>query len=148
MPYIFEKLWHLAIIWAIKKAFQCIQQGVRFLLANHTRLSPTSKNESYIQVIFSSDFRVNVGFCIWKDIHNTLENSVESMKTSPDQTNSNVCEAILFYDIYIQVIFFLQFQSQYWSLHLKGYCVNLDKDPLSISITWFQGGVDIVYKTR
>ena len=47
MPYIFGKLWHLAIIWAIRKAFQCILQGVRFLLANHTRLSPTSENESY-----------------------------------------------------------------------------------------------------
>ena len=48
MPYIFGKLWHLAIIWAIRKAFQCILQGVRFLLANHTRLSPTSENESYM----------------------------------------------------------------------------------------------------
>ena len=47
MSYRFGKLWHLAIIWAIRKAFQCIPQGVRFLLANHTRLSPTSENESY-----------------------------------------------------------------------------------------------------
>ena len=47
MSYSFGKLWHLAIIWAIRKAFQCILQGVRFLLANHTRLSPTSENESY-----------------------------------------------------------------------------------------------------
>ena len=47
MSYRFGKLWHLAIIWAIRKAFQCILQGVRFLLANHTRLSPTSENESY-----------------------------------------------------------------------------------------------------
>ena len=47
MPYIFGKLWHLAIIWAIRKAFQCILQGVRFLLANQTRLSPTSDNDSY-----------------------------------------------------------------------------------------------------
>ena len=47
MPYIFGKLWHLAIIWAIRKAFQCILQAVRFLLANHTRLSPTSENDSY-----------------------------------------------------------------------------------------------------
>ena len=47
MPYIFGKLWHLAIIWAIRKAFQCILQGVRFLLANHTRLSPTPENDSY-----------------------------------------------------------------------------------------------------
>ena len=48
MPYIFGKLWHLAIIWAIRKAFQCILQGVRFLLANHTLLSPTSDNDSDI----------------------------------------------------------------------------------------------------
>ena len=48
MPYIFGKLWHLAIIWAIRKAFQCILQGVRILLANHTRISPTSENDSYI----------------------------------------------------------------------------------------------------
>ena len=47
MPYIFGKLWHLAIICAIRKAFQCILQGVRFLLANHTRLSPTPENDSY-----------------------------------------------------------------------------------------------------
>ena len=47
MPYIFGKLWHLAIIWAIRKAFQCILQGVRILLANHTRISPTSENDSY-----------------------------------------------------------------------------------------------------
>ena len=38
----------LSLIWAIRKAFQCILQGVRFLLANHTRLSPTSENDSYI----------------------------------------------------------------------------------------------------
>ena len=50
MPYIYGKLWHLAIIWAIRKAFQCILQGVKFLLANHTRLSPTSENESYVQL--------------------------------------------------------------------------------------------------
>ena len=47
MSYRFGKIWHLAIIWAIRKAFQCIPQGVRFLLANHTRLSPTSENDSY-----------------------------------------------------------------------------------------------------
>ena len=47
MSYIFGKLWHLAIIWVIRKAFQCILKGVRFLLSNHTRLSPTSDNESY-----------------------------------------------------------------------------------------------------
>ena len=47
MPYIFGKLWHLAIIWAIRKAFQCILQGVRILLANHTWISPTSENDSY-----------------------------------------------------------------------------------------------------
>ena len=47
MSYIFGKLWHLAIIWANRKAFQCILQGVRFLLAKQTRLSPTSNNESY-----------------------------------------------------------------------------------------------------
>ena len=37
----------LALIWAIRKAFQCILQGVRFLLAKQTRLSGTSENESY-----------------------------------------------------------------------------------------------------
>ena len=50
MSYIFGKLWHLAIIWAIRKAFQCILQGVRFLLAKQTRLSGTPDNESYIVV--------------------------------------------------------------------------------------------------
>ena len=49
MPYIFWKLWHLAIIWPIMKSFQCILQGVRFLLANQTLLSGTSENESYAQ---------------------------------------------------------------------------------------------------
>ena len=48
MSYIFGKLWHLTIIWAIRKSFQCILQGVRFLLAKQTRLSGTSDNESYI----------------------------------------------------------------------------------------------------
>ena len=47
MPYIFGKLWHLSIIWAIRKAFQCILQGVRILLAKYTRISPTSENDSY-----------------------------------------------------------------------------------------------------
>ena len=47
MPYIFGKLWHLAIIWAIRKEFQCILQGVRILLAKYTRISPTSENDSY-----------------------------------------------------------------------------------------------------
>ena len=49
MSYIFGKLWHSAIIWPIRKSFQCILQGVRFLLANHTLLSGTSENESYIE---------------------------------------------------------------------------------------------------
>ena len=53
MPYIFGKLWHLAIIWAIRKAFQCILQGVRFLLANQTLLSGTSENESYIYASYT-----------------------------------------------------------------------------------------------
>ena len=47
MSYIFGKLWHLAIIWAIRKSFQWILQGVKFLLANHTRFSPTSDNDSH-----------------------------------------------------------------------------------------------------
>ena len=47
MSYIFGKLWHSAIIWPIRKSFQCILQGIRFLLANQTRLSGTSDNESY-----------------------------------------------------------------------------------------------------
>ena len=131
MSYRFGKLWHLAIIWAIRKAFHCIQQGVSFLLANHTRLSPTSKNESDIQVIFSSDFRVNVGFCIWKDIHNTVENSVESMKTSPDQTRPgqtrpDQTRPIQMYVrpfsfmIYIQVIFSSNFRVNI------GFCIWKD----------------------
>ena len=48
MSYIFGKLWHSAIIWPIRKSFQSILQGVRFLLANHTLLSGTSENESYV----------------------------------------------------------------------------------------------------
>ena len=47
MSYIFGKLWHSAINWPIRKSFQCILQGIRFLLANHTLLSGTSENESY-----------------------------------------------------------------------------------------------------
>ena len=71
MPYIFGKLWHLAIIWDIRKAFQCILQGVRFLLANHTRLSPTSDNDSYI------DLRLLYCFLLWllsfsRKAHSTL----------------------------------------------------------------------------
>ena len=48
MSYRFGKLWHLAIIGAIRKAFQCILQGVRILLAKYTRISPTSENDSYV----------------------------------------------------------------------------------------------------
>ena len=47
MSYIFGKLWHSAIIWPIRKSFQCILQVVRFLLAKQTRLFGTSDNESY-----------------------------------------------------------------------------------------------------
>ena len=47
MSYIFGKLWHSAIIWPIRESFQCILQGVRFLMANQTLLSGTSDNESY-----------------------------------------------------------------------------------------------------
>ena len=47
MPYIFGKLWHLAIILAIRKSFHCILQGVRFLLANYTLLFGTSETFSY-----------------------------------------------------------------------------------------------------
>ena len=50
MSHIFGKLWHSAIIWSISKSFQCILQGVRFLLANHTLLSGTSENELYTGV--------------------------------------------------------------------------------------------------
>ena len=48
MSYIFGKLWHSAIIWPIRKSFQCILQGVRFSLAKQTQLSGTSDNESYV----------------------------------------------------------------------------------------------------
>ena len=51
MSYIFGKLCHSAIIWPIRKPFQCILQGVRFWLANHTRPSPTSDNDLYIYSI-------------------------------------------------------------------------------------------------
>ena len=69
MSYRFGKLWHLAIIWAIRKAFQCILQGIRFLLANQTRLSPTSDNDSYLIACFliksnfssSDDYGVSLG---------------------------------------------------------------------------------------
>ena len=57
MPYIFGKLWHLAIIWDIRKAFQCILQGVRILLANHTRISPTSDSDSYLTKLSCYDFK-------------------------------------------------------------------------------------------
>ena len=62
MPYIFGKLWHLAIIWAIRKAFQCILQGVRILLAKYTRFSPTSENESYTNTFlaFSQPGQISV----------------------------------------------------------------------------------------
>ena len=62
MPYIFGKLWHLAIIWAIRKAFQFILQGVRILLANHTRISPTSENDSYNQRIRTDGFSSGATF--------------------------------------------------------------------------------------
>ena len=48
MSYFFGKLWHSAIIWPIRKSFQCTLKGVRFLLAIQTRLSGTSDNESYM----------------------------------------------------------------------------------------------------
>ena len=35
----------------IRKSFKCILQGVRFLMANQTRLSGTSDNESYISFL-------------------------------------------------------------------------------------------------
>ena len=79
MPYIFGKLWHLAIIWPIRKAFQCILQGVRILLANHTRISPTSDNESYssdvvifeilVQIYMRSKCQVKPIIVIYIEIH-------------------------------------------------------------------------------
>ena len=56
MSYRFEKLWHLAINWALRKAFQCILQGVRFcwqsilefpqhLRMTHTQLSLDWRSE-------------------------------------------------------------------------------------------------------
>ena len=60
MPYIFGKLWHLARIWAIRKAFQCILQGVRVLLANHTRISPTSDNDSYGKFVMITPLSVQI----------------------------------------------------------------------------------------
>ena len=65
MPYIFGKLWHLAIIWAIRKAFQCILQSVRILLAKYTRISPTSENESYIKVhVYNHFARSSEKYCL------------------------------------------------------------------------------------
>ena len=86
MSYIFGKLWHLAIIWAIRKAFQCILQGVRFLLANHTRLSPTSDNDSYIVWLYTLNV-VNFTYlcclnnfpshrCLWQVINSILLTSL------------------------------------------------------------------------
>ena len=71
MPYIFGKLWHLAIIWAIRKAFQCILQGARFLLANQTRLFPTSDNESYHRCTLEDIIIQNTDFT-WSTFYNVL----------------------------------------------------------------------------
>ena len=69
MPYIFGKLWHLAIIWAIRKAFQGILQGVRILLANHTRISPTSDNDSHILFVLWGNFPLNCSPRLCKSVH-------------------------------------------------------------------------------
>ena len=74
MSHIFGKLWHLAIIWAIRKAFQCILQGVRFLLANHTRLSPTSDNESYQKINLSTGWASY--FCVTPLLETFLSGSL------------------------------------------------------------------------
>ena len=73
MPYIFGKLWHLAIIWTIRKAFQCILQGVRILLANHTRISPTSDNDSYILSCYC--WAIFAGSCLrpQEGVHKKME---------------------------------------------------------------------------
>ena len=68
MPYIFGKLWHLAIIWAIRKAFQFILQGVRILLANHTRISPTSDNDSCTGFLRASSFHLIPSSKSWPPI--------------------------------------------------------------------------------
>ena len=86
MPYIFGKLWHLAIIWAIRKAFQCIQQGVRFLLANHTRHSPTSENDSYIcffiNLMLQNQFR-NIQEIFWCSFRILIQSPREQTRLFP-----------------------------------------------------------------
>ena len=47
MSNIVGNLWHLAIIWPIRKWFLCILQGVRFLLADHTLLFGAYETFSY-----------------------------------------------------------------------------------------------------
>ena len=86
MSYIFGKLWHLAIIWAIRKAFQCILQCIRFLLANQTRLSPTSDNDSYSSDVsytwfVSTKHGSNLSVCWWGKIYGN--NQLRALTTSP-----------------------------------------------------------------
>ena len=60
MSHIFGKLWHSAIIWPIGKSYQCILQGVRFLQAKQTWLSPTSENESYVHSYIATMRTINL----------------------------------------------------------------------------------------
>ena len=86
MPYIFGKLWHLAIIWAIRKAFQCILQGVRILLANHTRISPTSDNESYCCFTNSSEFQDSASFIVILDTRVRKYSEIDGRRLSVNTT--------------------------------------------------------------
>ena len=100
MPYIFGKLWHLAIIWAIRKAFQCILQGVRILLAKYTRFSPTSENESCRTILHRYHFSsctISHACIIGGKIRascilcNTKNNQEENM-TQPDGKSTTALE--------------------------------------------------------
>ena len=85
MSYIFGKLGHAAIIWPIRKSFQCILQGVRFLLANHTLLSGTSESQSYAWQFRNSLYKFGQTISVkWVSDHGE-EQKLPDLPYSPKQ---------------------------------------------------------------
>ena len=87
MSYIFGKLWHLAIIWPIRSSFQCILQGVRFLLANHSVLSWISETFSYSEWLLNLIMNQSILWDLTDAISCSTDFSSEFTKSFFNQLN-------------------------------------------------------------
>ena len=104
---------------AYKEIFQCILQGVRFLLAKQTRLSGTSNNESYLLFpnlkqeghMITTDYQMK-WIPSWNELQCPFSQMPKLIKYSVGLALNNALDSYIKFHIYILNLNFFKFRRQ------------------------------------